>query len=184
MRDDLHRSVPPRTHWARVLRLACSRASEDELREAMTKAVRRDTDWLGSPWGIQFESTLERSSCDLFPNEQLRAELNSLLRSSPTQHARTSCEIALGQLARDDVPGHDFKRKVMERAMRVQAGDCVELLASRVAGRFDLKQAGEVRRQLVRVLPSCDLTKEPPKRTKAATNSIESDLDSPLELMS
>lgn len=182
MRDDLHRSVPPRNHWARVLRLVCSRASEDELREAMTKAVRRDTEWLGTPWGGQFQATLERSGADLFPQEQLRAELNRLMRFCPSQHARTSCEIALGQLARDGTPGPDFKTRVMDRAMRVQAGDCVELVASRVASRFDLNQAGQVRRRLAGVLPGCDLTKEPPKRARAAKPTIDEDLDSPLAL--
>lgn len=181
MRDDLHRSVAPRAHWARVLRLVCSRATEEELREAMTKAVRRDTEWLGTPWGSQFQATLERSGGDLFPQDQLRAELNGLMRSCTSQHARTSCEIALGQLARDGTPGPDFKTKVMDRAMRVQAGDCIELVASRVAGRFDLNQAGQVRRRLAGVLPGCDLTKEPPKRVKAARATIDEDLASPLE---
>jgi len=149
----------------------------------MTRAVRRDTDWLSTPWGMQFQATLERSGGDLFPHEQLRVELNGLMRSCPSQHARTSCEIALGRLARDGAPGPDFKSKVMDRAMRVQAGDCVELVASRVASRFDLNQASQVRRRLAGILPSCDLTKEPPKRVKPAKTSIEADLEGHLEWM-
>ncbi len=183
MRDDLHRSVPPRTHWARVLRLACNRASEEELRFATTLAVRRDTEWLETSWGGKFTATLERSSNDLFPQEQLRAELNGLMRECPNQHARTSCEIALGQLARDGQTGPDFKTKVMDRAMQVQAADCVELVASRVASQFDLKQGGLVRRKLCEVLSSCDLTQEPLKPMKAAKATIEADLNSPLEMM-
>lgn len=181
MRDDLHRSVPPRTAWARVLRLACNRGAPDELRDVITQAVRRDTEWLKTPWGISFEATLSRGNADLFPQEQMRIELNSLMRTCPSQHARTSCEIALGQLARDGLPGLDFKSKVMDKAMRVQAADCLELVASRVASQFDLNQASQVRRRLTEVLSGCDLTKEPPKRASAAQTTIEEDLESPLE---
>ena len=75
MRDGLHKSVPPRTLWAKVLRLARAEASQEDLRDALTLAVRRDAGWIMSPWGQAFERAMDLGSSE--PPRVLR-RLNSL----------------------------------------------------------------------------------------------------------
>jgi hypothetical protein len=181
MHDDLHKSVPPRTAWARVLRLACAHASASELREATVNAVRRDADWLATPWGHQLNSVLELGRNDLFAQERVRAELKKLQATSPNPHARSVCEIALGVLARDGSVSTNFRTVVMTQAMRAFAQDCVELVSSKVADRFGAGQAGQVRRLLHGLLPACDFLSAP-ARAPTAPNTVESVLSQPLAL--
>ncbi len=184
MRDDLHKSVPQRTAWARVLRLACQHAAQDELLDAMVRAIRKDARWLSAPWGKQFEATLDIGATDMFSHEKVREELLALAVSSPDTNARASCEMALGCLARDDGVALNLKGIVIDAAMRAIAGDCIELVASRVAAKFDQRQAAQVRRLLHELLPQCDLSRDPPRRTRRPDDlSIESALDLPLALL-
>lgn len=131
MRDDLHKSVAPRTAWAKVLRLACEHASEDDLRDAIVRAVRKDAEWLATPWGKQFEDVLERSNSDLFALDRVREELTALMVSSPNPQARSACEIALGSLVREGRVLPEFKCSVMDQALRAFGEDCVEWRAIR-----------------------------------------------------
>ena len=78
MRDDLHKSVPPRTLWAKVLRLARAEASQEELRDALTLAVRKDAGWIMLPWGQAFERALDLGSSDFFAQEKVREELKGM----------------------------------------------------------------------------------------------------------
>ena len=182
MRDDLHKSVPPRTAWAKVLRLACAHAGDTELREAIVKAVRKDADWLGTSWGQQFESALDLGRNDLFAHEKVRAELKLLLATSPSTQARSACEIALGCLAREGNVSADFRTSVLTETFQVLAEDCFELVSSRVAGRFGEGQASQVRPRLHGLLPGCDLLRDPPRRAPSGHSSVESVLDQPLSL--
>lgn len=177
MRDDLHKSVPPRTAWSKVLRLACNHADIDDLRDATVRAVRHDAEWLGAPWGQQFQRSLDLGSSDFFAADRMRAELLALMTNSPNPHARASCEIALGILARDGGASAGFKSIVVEHALRAFAVDCIELVSSRVAARFDESQAAQVRRLLYGLLPTCDFAKSDPSRSHNAEWSIEDGLN-------
>jgi hypothetical protein len=182
MRDDLHKSVPPRTAWAKVLRLACNHADSQEVQDALVRAIRKDADWLTDPWGRKFQDVLELGRGELFARDKVREELIQLVDSSPNPQARVSCEIALGILAREgDVPS-DFKTLVVDKALRVFAVDCVEHIASVVATRFDDGQAAQVSRVLQGHLPSCDLTRDPPKRERKLGRTVDSALGIPLEI--
>ena len=180
MRDDLHKSVPPRTAWARVLRLACEHASDEELRDATVLAIREGADWLTTPWGQQFERALDLDSRDLFAQDRVREELMTLMASSPNHQARSTCEIALGCLVREDCVLPGLKNLVVDHALHVFGEDCVELVSSRVAGRFGEQQAAQVRRRLLGILPSCDLSCDPPRRRRSKALSVEAVLDLPL----
>ena len=68
--------------------------------------------------------------------------------------------------------------------MRVFAADRVELVASRVALKFDLGQAAQVRKLLDGLLPHCDLSQDPPSRARTEVLPIDSVLDLPLTLLS
>jgi hypothetical protein len=182
MRDDLHKSVPTRPAWARVLRLACKQASEDELRDAIVRAVRKDAEWLMEPWGQQFERALDLGDSDLFAQDPVREALTALMASSPNPQARSACEIALGCLVREGRVRPDFKGFVMDQALRAFAEDCVELVSSWVAGRFGEQQAAQVRRRLRGLLPSCDLLRDPPRRRRGGDLSVEAVLDLPLSV--
>ncbi|SOD24079.1 hypothetical protein SAMN05518800_1211 [Variovorax sp. YR752] len=182
MRDDLHKSVPPRTAWAKVLRLACERADANELTEATVRAVRQDAQWLATSWGQRFETALNLGRDDLFAQERVRAELKGLMSTSPTPQARSACEIALGVIARQGGVTADFRVSVLSETLHVFAGDCVEQVSSLIAVRFGDRQAFEVRRLLHGLLSGCDLLRDPPKRTRALPDSVESLLDLPLGL--
>jgi len=182
MRDDLHKSVPPRTHWAKVLRLARAEASQEDLRDALTLAVRRDAGWIMSPWGQGFERALDLGSNDFFAQDKVREELKALLAACPNPQARSTCEIALGVLAREDQVPSDFKNLVFGTALRVFAEDCVELVSSRVASQFDAHQSALVRRRLHGELPKCDLLRDPPRRGRKAKLSVDAALDLPLSV--
>ncbi len=184
MRDDLHKSVSPRTAWAKVLRLACQHAAKDDLVDAMIRAIRKDAVWLREPWGKRFEATLELGTSDLFSHERVRDGLLALVTSSPNPDARRSCEIALGCLAREGGVVPNLKGLVIDEAMRVFAADRVELVASRVALKFDLGQAAQVRKLLDGLLPHCDLSQDPPSRARTEVLPIDSVLDLPLTLLS
>ena len=182
MRDDLHKSVPPRTLWARVLRLARAEATQEDLRDALTLAVRRDAGWIMSPWGQAFEQALDLGSCDFFAQDKVREELKALMATCPNPQARSTCEIALGLLAREDRVPSDFRNLVVGTALRVFGEDCVELVSSRVASQFDAHQSALVRRRLHGELPSCDLLRDPPRRGPKVNLSVEAALDLPLSL--
>lgn len=182
MRDDLHKSVPPRSLWARVLRLARAEATPEDLREALTLAVRRDAGWTMSPWGQAFEQALDLGSCDFFAQDKVREELKALMATSPNPQARSTCEIALGLLAREDRVPSDFRNLVVETALRVFGEDCVELVSSRVASQFDAHQSALVRRRLHGELPSCDLLRDPPRRGRKVKLSVDAALDLPLSV--
>lgn len=183
MRDDLHKSVRPRTAWGKVLRLACQRAAEDEIVDAMVRAIRKDAaEWLSGPWGRQFETTLELGTTDLFLHEKVRQELLALEASSPDPHARASCEIALGCLAREGGVVANLRGVVVDEAMHVFAHDCVELVVSRVAAKFDQRQAAQIRKLLIGLLSHCDLSQDPPPRARANDFSVDAVLDLPIEL--
>ena len=182
MRDDLHKSVPPRTLWAKVLRLARAEASQEDLRDALTLAVRRDAGWIMSPWGQAFERAMDLRSSDFFAQDKVREELKALMASCPNPQARSTCEIALGLLAREDRVPSDFKNLVVGTALRVFGEDCVELVSSRVASQFDAHQSALVRRRLHGELPSCDLLRDPPRRGRKVKLSVEAALDLPLSV--
>ena len=182
MRDDLHKSVPPRMAWARVLRLACAHANEAELREAIVRAVRSDAEWLGTPWGLQLERAFDLGRNDLFAEAKVRASLTQLLVISPNPQARAVCEIALGILARDGTVPADFKTMVFSQALPAFAEDCVELVSSKVAIRFGADQAGQVRRLLAGLLSGCDFLSESPPRESVEHATLDSVLNEPLPL--
>lgn len=182
MRDDLHKSVPPRSAWAKVLRLACKHADAHDVQDALVRAIRKDADWLTERWGQKFQEVLELGRGELFARDKVREALLLLVNSSPNPHARASCEIALGILAREgDLPS-DFKTSVVEKALRTFAVDCIEHVASVVAKRFDGGQAAQVSRLLRGHLPSCDLNRDPPKRERNVGRSVDSALGIPLEI--
>ena len=182
MRDDLHKSVPPRTLWARVLRLARAEANQEDLRDALTLAVRRDAGWIMSPWGQAFERALDLGSCDFFAQDKVREELKALMGACPDPQARSTCEIALGVLARENQVPSDFKNLVLGTALHVFAADGVELVASLVASQFGAHQSALVRRRLLSELPNCDLLRDPPRRGPKVSVSVEAALDLPLSL--
>ena len=182
MRDDLHKSVSPRTAWARVLRLVCEHASEEELRDATVRAIRKDAEWLMAPWGQKFERALDLGSSDLFAQDRVREELTALMASSPNHQARSACEIALGYLVREGRAPAEFKSFVLDQALRVFGEDCVELVSSCVAGRFGEHQAAQVRRRLLCLLPSCDLLRDPPRHVRIGPLSVDAVLDLPLSV--
>ena len=182
MRDDLHKSVPPRSAWAKVLRLACNHADAPDVQEALVRAIRKDANWLSGPWGQKFQEVLELGRGELFAQDKVREELMMLAASSPNPHARASCEIALGALAREgDVPSN-FKTTVIEKALRTFANDCVEHVASLVAARFDVGQAAQVSRSLRSQLPACDLSFDPPRRERNVGRTVDSALAIPLAI--
>ena len=121
MRDDLHKSVPPRTLWAKVLRLARAETSQEDLRDALTLAVRKDAGWIISPWGQAFERALDLGSSDLFAQDEVQEELKALMATCPNPHARSTCEIALGLLAREDRVPSDFLIRNEAQPMTVTA---------------------------------------------------------------
>lgn len=57
MRDDLHKSVSPRTAWSKVLRLACNHGDALHVQDALVRAIRKDADWLTGRWGHCGESS-------------------------------------------------------------------------------------------------------------------------------
>ena len=181
MRDDLHKTYPPRTHWSRVLRLAHQQGAEADLTVALVKAVRKDAEWLDTEWGNQFEQALNRGAGDFFAREKAQAELLELNRRNPNAHARGVCEVALGCLARGDVLSLDFKDRVIREALQTSARDFVEQVAARVAKKFDHSQARQVRTVLNEHLPNCDFS-QPPMMNKKASKSIDADLSMPLAL--
>ena len=182
MRDDLHKSVPQSRAWTKVLRLACTHADAHDIQDALVRAIRKDADWLTEGWGQKFQAVLELGRDELFAQEKVREALILLANSSPNPHARASCEIALGILVREgDVPS-DFKTSVVDKALRTFADDCIEHVASLVAKRFDGGQAAQVSRFLRSHLPSCDLTRDPPKRERNVGRSVDSALGIPLEI--
>ena len=182
MRDDLHKSVPPRTSWTKVLRLACEHASDEDLRDAVTLAIHRDADWLTSPWGRDFERALDLGSSDLFAEDKSREELNALMASSPTPQARSALEMALGLLAREERVPPDFKNLVIGEALHVFGVDCVELVSSLVSRQYGEKQSTQIRQRLHGVLPSCDLLQDPPRRGPKGKLSVVAVLDLPLSV--
>ena len=181
MRDDLHKSVPPRSKWAKVLRLACNHADDPDLQDALVRAIRKDSsDWLNGQWGQKFQEVLKFGRGDLFALDKVRDEFMMLAASSPNPHARASCEIALGVLAREgDVPSN-FETTVIESALRTFANDCIEHVVSLVAARFDVGQAVQVSRTLRAHLPGCDLTRDPPRRERNVGRTVDSALGIPL----
>lgn len=182
MRDDLHKSVPPRTLWAKVLRLARDDASQEDLRDAITLAIRRDADWITSPWGRAFEQALDLGGSDFFAQDKVREELKALMATCPNPQARSTYEIAMGLLTREDRVPTDFKNLVLGTAMRIFGEDCFELLSSRVAGQFGAQQSALVRRRLHSELPSCDLLRDPPRRGRKVKLSVDAVLDLPLSV--
>jgi hypothetical protein len=181
MRDDLHRSMPPRAAWRKVLQLACSHASASELQAAIVRAVHKDADWLATHWGHRFISVLDLGRNDLFAQERVRAELKVLQDTSPNPQARSVCEMALGILARDGRASTDYKTVVMSQALHALAEECLELVSSKVADRFGADQASQARRLLRGVLPTCDFLGAPLERMNEPA-TMESVLSHPLAL--
>lgn len=183
MRDDLHRSVAPRSAWARVLRLANEQSSPEELKDLLVRAVRHDADWLATPWYHQFAQTLDHGRGELFGDvEGMRARLTALMTSSPSPQAQSSCEIALGCLAREGQVPADFKNIVFDQVLRTFGVECVELVCSHVAIRFGDSQAVQMRRRLGVALATCDLLNEPPRGVRNDELSIDDGLAIALEL--
>lgn len=183
MRDDLHKSVPPRTLWAKVLRLVGNDASKEDLRDAITLAIRRDANWItSSAWGRAFEQALDLGNSDFFAQEKVREQLIALLATCPNPHARSTYEIAMGLLAREDQMPTDFKNLVLGTAMRNFGEDCLELLSSRVAAQCGAQQSTVVRRRLHSELPNCDLLRDPPRRGRKVKLSVDAALDLPLSV--
>ncbi len=165
-----------------MLRSICRNVEETELKDAIVRAVRKDAEWLSTVWGKQFERALDLGTDDFFAQEKCRSELLALVATSPTPHARASCEIALGLLARDDVASPQFKTVVMKQAVQAFAVDSVELLSSLVAAGVDDNNAAQVRRRLHGLLSNCDFSREPPQRAIAEALSVEAGLDLPLKV--
>jgi len=184
MRDDLHRSFPPRHHWGAVLRGASGRVSEPEMIHLIVRAVRKDASWLESDWGAALTKALDDAGADIFGREKVEADLRVLMESSPALHARSVCELALGCIARGDSPGLGFRENVLREALGALARDCVEQVTARVAQKFDYIQARQVHSFIVGRLPLCEFLRPPPPREKKAASNISSDLDIALELAS
>lgn len=182
MRDDLHKSVPPRTRWARVLRLAQLSEHDSELHVAVVRAVRADASWLGDTWGRKLEAVLTMSDGGFFVEDSVRHELLRLEQMAPDHTARAVVGVALGLLARDGHVTPGFREAVLNEALRIQAVDSVEQLASCVAIRFDLRQAAFVRDKLTAALQFCDLTQEPVGERRRRAESVDEDLGIPLQL--
>lgn len=182
MRDDLHKSVPPRTPWSRVLRLAQLSERDSELSVAVVRAVRADASWLGSTWGRQLEAVLTKSDSGFFVEDSVRHELLRLEQTAPDDTARAVVGIALGLLARDGHVAPGFRAAVLSEALRIQGADCLEQLVSCVATRFDRRQAALVRDKLTATLQFCDLTKEPVAGRRRRAESVDEDLGIPLQL--
>ena len=181
MRDDLHKSYPPRHAWGRVLHLAENGAPAHELSSAIVRAVQKDADWMLSGWGRAVERALEMAGQDMFAREKAQAEMRALLPQSPNVHARGVCQVALGCLARGDDLGLNFRETAIRTALNLFAGDCIEQVASRVAQTFGHEQARQVREVLSTTLPSCDFTSAPAPR-KRVRAEVEDGLNMALEL--
>ena len=182
MRDDLHKSVPPRTAWARVLRLVQLPERDSDLQAAVVRAVRADAPWLGDSWGRELDAVLSRSDGDFFVEDSVRPDLLRLEQSAQGHMARAVVGIALGLLARDGpvVPG--FRDEVRKQALRLHATDCFEQLASRVVTRFDRRQAALVRDKLTATLEFCDLTNGHTRAKLRGADSLDEDLGMPMDL--
>ena len=82
MRDDLHKSVPPRTHWSRLLRLIQLPPDNPDLQEALVRAVRSDATWIGTPWGRDLEAALLLAEDDFFVEDKVQRKLIDLQTGS------------------------------------------------------------------------------------------------------
>lgn len=182
MRDDLHKSYPPRHAWGRVLRLAENSGPADELSRAIVRAVQKDADWMLTGWGRSVDRAVAMAGEDMFARERAQAELRALLPQSPNVHARGVCEVALGCLARGDELDSNFRETTIRTALNLFAGDCVEQVASRVAQTFGYRQARQVRAVLSKTLPICDFTRAQAS-LKRVRHDVEVGLSMALELV-
>lgn len=182
MRDDLHKSVPPRTPWARVLRLAQLPERDPELQVALVRAVRADASWLGGTWGRKLEVVLTESDGGFFVEDRVRHELLRLEETAPDHTARAVVGIALGLLARDGHLKPGFRDAVLSEALRIHGADSVEQTVSCVATRFDRRQAALVRGKLSAALDLCDLTKKPVSGRRRSAEPVDEGLGIPLPL--
>jgi hypothetical protein len=181
MRDDLHKSVPPRSAWAAALRGA-SKATDARLIQQTEIAIRKDANWLTSSWGRELIEVLDQGTGQMFVAERMREQILVMQSKSPDPHARAVCELALGALLQHGEVLPRFKDHVLQNALRIFATESIELLATRVAKQFGHEQSLQVRKKFLRILPRCDLLKEPAARKRRVRSSDADILNAPLHV--